>query len=124
MGTKVLLGTPLMASSVGLIPAALTSLQVFLLRTEDGEGEGDGCSWCTGISEGLSNGLSCSPSRMQGSVSIPLWGFPMPGVPSHSALCPDKGLSRAGTGSGPRGLLRGAFWWQILGKLQVAERKR
>lgn len=103
MGTKAPLGTPLLASSVELIPAALTSLQVFLLRAEDGEGGGHECSWCTGISERLSKGLSCSPSGTQGSVSSPLWGFPMPRVHSHLAPCSSKVVSRAAIVSGPQG---------------------
>lgn len=113
----MLLGTPLLASSVELIPAALTSLQVFLLKAEDGEGHE--CSWRTGISEWLSKGLSSGTQGLSPAHSgvSPCLRSP----PIH--LCPGTVVSRAGTGSGPWGFLKGTFWWQILGKLQVTERK-
>lgn len=66
---------------------------------------------------------TAEPGTLTGVCLQPTLGVPYAWVPSHSALCPGKVASGAGTGLGPRGLLKGTFWWQML-KKQVTERKR
>lgn len=114
-----------LASSVGSIRAALTSLQAFLLRAGGGGGGWGGDAAALPLQRGSAGDPRALPVGGRGPSPARPGVSPRLGCPV--ALCPGKAVSGAAALGGgwlrSGGCSKGAFRWQILGKLQVTARK-